>query len=176
MAAAFEDFKRSNIIAFNTTVNIKTNLTKKLSLSRKPTKQDAWIIDNGKSRVKVVASNSVGAGKSLYINKLKSDMLKMGVVRQDEMDQAVVTVCIHGKQASEEDITDQLLRNRLTSLEHGVMFHVDVASTIQLGLSPILFKLLILGGVCNSSGKLWLCRYTDYYVVEITLTLNPKPD
>ena len=174
LAAAFEDFKRSSIIANNATVNIKINLIKKLSLSKKPTKLDAWIIDNGKSRVKVVASNSVGAGKSLYINKLKSDMLKMGVVRQDEMDQAVITVCIHGKQASEEDIADQLLRNRLTCLEHGMMFHVDVASTIQLGLSPILFKLLILGGVCNSSGKLWVCRYTDYYVVEITLTLNPN--
>ena len=171
MAAAFEDFKRSNIVHHNPE-NIKNYLAKKLALSQKRSKQDAWIVDNGKSRVKVVASNSVGAGKSLYINKLKSDMLKIGVVRQDEMDQAAVTVCIHGKQASEEDITDQLLRNNLICLEHGVMFHVDVASTIQLGLSPILFKLLILGGVCNNVGKLWFCRYSDYYVVEITLNPN----
>ena len=171
LAAAFEDFKRSNI-ANDMPEIIRNNLTKKLSLSQKPGKQDAWIIDGGKSRVKVVASNSVGAGKSLYINKLKSEMLKMGVVKQEEMDQAAVTVCIHGKQASEEDVADQLLRKYLTCLEHGVMFHVDIASTIQLGLSPILFKLLILGGVCNRSGKLWICRYRDYYVVEITLNPN----
>ena len=171
LAAAFEDFKRSNI-ANDIPEIIRNNLTKKLSLSQKPGKQDAWIIDGGKSRVKVVASNSVGAGKSLYINKLKSDMLKMGVVRQEEIDQAAVTVCIHGKQASEEDVADQLLSKSLICLEHGVMFHVDIASTIQLGLSPILFKLLILGGVCNRSGKLWICRYRDYYVVEITLNPN----
>ena len=171
MAAAFEDFKRSNVV-HSISENIKINLAKKLTLSQKPSKQDAWIIDNEKSRVKVVASNSVGAGKSLYINKLKSDMLGNGVVRQDEMDQAVVTVCIHGKQASEENLADQLLRNNLICLDHGVMFHVDIASTIQLGLSPILFKLLILGAVCNNVGKLWFCRYSDYYVVEITLNPN----
>ena len=170
MSSAFEDFKRSNVVHYNPE-NMKNNLAKKFILSQKPSKHVAWIVDNGKSRVKIVASNSVGAGKSLYINKLKSDMLGKGVVRQNEMDQAAVTVCIHGKQASEEDITDQLLENNLTNLEHGVMFHVDIASTIQLGLSPILFKLLILGAVCNSSGKLWFCRYSDYYVVEITL--NP---
>ena len=171
MAAAFEDFKRSNVVHHNPE-NIRNHLAKKLTLSQKPSKQDAWIIDNGKSRVKIVASNSVGAGKSLYINKLKSDMLGKGVVRQDEMDQAAVTVCIHGKQASEENLADQLLRNNLICFEHGVMFHIDIASTIHLGLSPILFKLLILGGVCNNVGKLWFCRYSDYYVVEITLNPN----
>ena len=171
MAAAFEDFKRSNVVHHNSE-NIKNYLAKKLTLSQKPSKQDAWIVDNGKSRVKIVASNSVGAGKSLYINKLKSDMLKIGVIRQDEMDQAAVTVCIHGKQASEENLADQLLRKHLICLEHGVMFHVDIASTIHLGLKPILFKLLILGGVCNNLGKLWFCRCNDYYVVEITLNPN----
>ena len=58
----------------------------------------------------------------------------------------------------------------ISGVEHGIMFHVDIASTVQFGIESILFKLLILGGICKSNGELWHCRQRDYYVIEITLT------
>ena len=97
-------------------------------------------------------------------------MLNQGIVNEDEMEQAAVTVAIHGKHASEEHLTDQLLSRNISGVEHGIMFHVDIASTVQFGIESILFKLLILGGICKSNGELWHCRQRDYYVIEMTLT------
>ena len=129
----------------------------------------AWMVDRERKRVRLVVSDSVGAGKSLYINNLKSDLLSQGIVSEEEMEQSAVTVAIHGKQASEEHLAAQLLKRRVSGVKHGVMYHVDIASTVQLCLEPILFKLLILGGICNRSGELWHCRGRDYYVIEMTL-------
>ena len=129
----------------------------------------AWTVDRERKRVRLVMSDSVGAGKSLYINNLKSDLLSQGIVSEEEMEQSAVTVAIHGKQASEEHLAAQLLKRRVSGVKHGVMYHVDIASTVQLCLEPILFKLLILGGICKRSGELWHCRGRDYYVIEMTL-------
>ncbi|KAI6655773.1 E3 ubiquitin-protein ligase [Oopsacas minuta] len=132
--------------------------------------ESAWEVDDKKSRVRFVVSDSVGAGKSLKIQKIQSDILTHDIVREDEIEQAAVTVAIHGKQASEEHLAEQLLSRNICGMEHGVMFHVDIASTVQWGLEPILFKLLVLGGISKSTGEFWHCRHKDYYVVEITLT------
>ena len=131
--------------------------------------KSSWLVDEEKSRVRLVVSDSVGAGKSLYINNLKSDLLSQGIVSEEEMEQSAVTVAIHGKQASEEHLAAQLLKRRVSGVKHGVMYHVDIASTVQLCLEPILFKLLILGGICKRSGELWHCRGRDYYVIEATV-------
>ena len=131
--------------------------------------KSACEVDRDRYRVRLVVSDSVGAGKSRYINNLKSVLLSQGVVTDEEMEEAAVTVSIHGKIAYEEDLTDQLLRSRMGVKEHGIMFHVDIASTVQLGLELILFKLIILGGVCKRSGDFWHCKSTDYYIIEMTL-------
>ncbi|KAI6647050.1 E3 ubiquitin-protein ligase [Oopsacas minuta] len=173
LATAFEDYKRS-ILVHNEQEELKRHLNKRISpVYRRAiykNRQSAWVIDKEKSKVRIVASNSSGAGKSLYIQNLRSDMLSQGVVREDEIEQAVVTVAIHGNQASEDYLVDQLLSRNVSIVKHGVMFHLDIASTVQLGLESILFKLLILGGVCNRSGMLWHSRHKDYYVIEITLS------
>ena len=134
----------------------------------------AWEVDREKYRARLVVSDSVGAGKSLYISNLKSDLLDQGIDTNKEIEQAVVTVSVHGKRASEEDIAAQLLRHEIRGREHGVMYHVDIASTVVLGLEPILFKLIILGGLCKRSGELWNCKGTDYYVIEMTLPLDTR--
>ena len=58
--------------------------------------ESAWMVDKEKSRVRLVVSDSVGAGKSLYINNLRSDLLSQGIVSEEERDQSAVTVAIHG--------------------------------------------------------------------------------
>ena len=131
--------------------------------------EPAWLVDRGRKRVRLVVSDSVGAGKSLYINNLRSDLLSQGIVKEEAREQSAVTVAIHGKQASEEHLVQQLLKRSVSGVKHGVMYHVDIASTVQLCLEPILFKLLILGGICKRSGELWHCRGRDYYVIEMTL-------
>ncbi|KAI6647051.1 E3 ubiquitin-protein ligase [Oopsacas minuta] len=168
LAAAFEGYKRS-VLVLNETKEFTDTLNRRISSAYK-NRRSYWLVDKEKSRVRIVASNSSGAGKSLYIRNLRSDMLSQGVVRVDEIEQAAVTVAIHGKQASEEHLAEQLLSRNICGVEHGVMFHVDIASTVQWGLEPMLFKLLVLGGISKSTGEFWHCRHKDYYVVEITLT------
>ena len=173
MVAALDDCKIP-ILARSKSENVKEYLNERLSpvyrhaifKSREP----AWLVDKGRKRVRLVVSDSVGAGKSLYINNLKSDLLSQGIVSEEERDQSAVTVAIHGKQASEEHLAEQLLKRSVSGVRHGVMYHVDIASTVQLCLEPILFKLLILGGICMRSGELWHCRGRDYYVIEMTLS------
>ena len=128
-----------------------------------------WFVDAARSRVRLVVSESVGAGKSLYVSNLVSNMLSDGVVSEKEREEAAVTVALHGKQASEEQLTTELLRKHVSSAEHGFLFHVDINSTVQLGLEPILFKLLVLGSICKGTGELWHCRPQDYYVLEMTV-------
>ena len=173
MAAAFEEYKIP-ILTRSKSGDVKRYINQKVSpLLRRANYQNresAWEVDKERSRVRLVVSNSVGAGKSLYIRNLKSDMLSQGIVSEDEIEQAAVTVAIHGKQASEEHLTEQLLSRNISGVEHGIMFHVDIASTVQFGIESILFKLLILGGICKSNGELWYCRQRDYYVIEMTLT------
>ena len=173
MAAAFEECKIP-ILTRSKSGDVKRYINQKVSpLIRRANYQNresAWEVDKERSRVRLVVSDSVGAGKSLYIRNLKSDMLSQGIVDEDELEQAVVTVAIHGKQASEEHLTEQLLSRNISGVEHGIMFHVDIASTVQFGIESILFKLLILGGICKSNGELWHCRQRDYYAIEMTLT------
>ena len=172
MAAALDDckvpilfrIKSQNMIAY-VIGRLSPVYPRTIYKSRDP----AWMVDRKNSRVRLVVSDSVGAGKSLYINNLKSDLLSQGIVSEEEMEQSAVTVAIHGKQASEEHLAAQLLKRRVSGVKHGVMYHVDIASTVQLCLEPILFKLLILGGICKRSGELWHSRGRDYYVIEMIL-------
>ena len=172
MAAAFEDYKKA-ILTFPKSEDVKLFLSSRFFpihlRATLGTREPAWMVDKDRSRVRLVVSESVGAGKSLYVSNLVSDMLSQGVVREEEREEAAVTVAIHGKQASEEMLTGQLLDKRVSSADHGHLFHVDIASTVQLGLEPILFKLLVLGGICKRTGELWHCRRNDYYVIEMTL-------
>ena len=172
MAAAFDDCKI--LIQMQKSSDIKEYLSQKLSPFHRRAVfkciEPAWVVDKEKSRVRLVVSDSVGAGKSLYINNLKSYLLSQGIVSEEERDQSAVTVAIHGTQASEEHLAEQLLKRSVSRVKHGVMYHVDTASTVQLSLEPILFKLLILGGICKRSGEFWHCRGRDYYVIEMTLS------
>ena len=173
MAAALDDCKVP-IFTTKKSSEIKDYLCQNLSPVHRRTvcrsRDPAWMVDRERKRVRLVVSDSVGAGKSLYINNLKSDLLSQGIVSEEEMEQSAVTVAIHGKQASEEHLAAQLLKRRVSGVKHGVMYHVDIASTVQLCLEPILFKLLILGGICKRSGELWHSRGRDYYVIEMTLS------
>ena len=170
LATAFEDFKRS-VVPHDISEALKNQFFQKFSNPHKTItfkgRQSAWVVDKEMSRVRIVFSNSAGAGKSLYIQNLKSEMLKQGVVNKEESEQAIVTVAIHGKEVSEDYLTEQLLNKN--NVKHGVIFHLDIASTIQIGIETILFKFLILGVVSKKLGELWHCRMNDYLVIEITL-------
>ena len=173
MAAALENYKRPSHIANADAIEsiseyLHQKLYQKISYSSDAC---AWRVDKERSRVRLVVSDSVGAGKSLYINNLKSDLLSQGIVSEEEMEQSAVTVAIHGKQASEEHLAAQLLKRRVRTVRHGVIYHVDIASTVQVGIKPVVFKLLVLGAISKRSGELWHCNSKDYYVIE---TVIPK--
>ena len=171
MAAALENYKRpSHVTNVNVIKSISEYLQQKFYQKISYISgASAWMVDKERSRVRVVVSDSVGAGKSLYINNLKSDLLSQGIVSEEGREQLAVTVAIHGKQASEEHLAEQLLTRSASGVKHGVMYHVDIASTVQIGIEPVIFKLLILGGICKRSGELWHLNGKDYYVIETTI-------
>ena len=172
MAAALENYRRpSHVVSSNLNADISDYILSKLSqnISCNP-RGSAWVVDSEWSRVRLVVSSSVGAGKTLYISNLD---LRLSVLNEVERN-AAVTVVIHGKQTSEEHLTEQLLKKDISRVEHGVIFHVDIASTVLLGIEPIMFKLLVLGYVCKGSGELWCCRGRDYYVIETTVDPRMK--
>ena len=173
MAAALENYRRpSHVVNSNLNADISNYLLSKLiPITSYNSRGSAWVVDREKSRVRLVVSNSVGAGKTLYIRNLG---LELSTLSGDEEANAAVTVVIHGKQTSEEHLTEQLLQKDISRVEHGLIFHVDIASTVQLGIESIMFKLLVLGYVCKGSGELWCCRGRDYYVIETTVDPHMK--
>ena len=160
MATAFDDFKQIILSEFDVE-DIKLYLNQKFTRKHTYNVQlhfPAWMADKDRSKVRMVVSESVGAGKSLYIANLQSDPSSKASKR----------VVIHGKRAQEGKLTTDLLSKSL-KFKQGYLFHVDIASTVHLELEPLLFKLLILDAICSSNGDLWHCRAEDYYVIEITL-------
>ena len=46
---------------------------------------------------------------------------------------------------------------------------------VHEGIDHLLFNLLILGGLCDSHGRVWRCKPQDLYVIEMTdFTLQQK--
>ena len=129
--------------------------------------QPAWLIDQQKSKVRILASHSVGAGKSLAINDLVTELRQLNGL--DKNSNCFYTIPLHGGKVIESDIVTKLISYEIGERVTPYLFHFDVASTIMDEVIPFLFKLLILGNLRDRFGKLWSCKSTDYYIIEITL-------
>ena len=127
--------------------------------------QQADFIHTEMSKVLIVTSNSVGAGKSLVIKDLGNQLKQM----QNLDDDCSTTIPLQGGNVLESDIVKCLLAFPISNREYSCLFHFDVSSTIMEEIIPFLFKLLIVGTLQDRIGNVWSCRDVDYYVVEITL-------
>uniref|UniRef100_A0A674BCY9 RING-type E3 ubiquitin transferase n=1 Tax=Salmo trutta TaxID=8032 RepID=A0A674BCY9_SALTR len=107
--------------------------------------------------VGVVSSERAGVGKSLYIKRLFEKL-------KDIFMKATVLKCIRLiKPTVDENVILQSLLNNPGKKELTI-FHFDVTST---GLDECLFKLLVLGYLMDSEGRMWKCSNKQLYVIEI---------
>ena len=127
----------------------------------------AWFIDQQKSKVRIFSSHSVGAGKSLAINDLVSDLEQLNKLAKGS--NCSYTIPLHGGNVMESEIVEKLISCEICERVIPYLFHFDVASTIMDEVIPFLFKLLILGNLKDIFGNLWSRKNNDYYTVEITL-------
>uniref|UniRef100_A0A8K9Y6Y4 RING-type E3 ubiquitin transferase n=1 Tax=Oncorhynchus mykiss TaxID=8022 RepID=A0A8K9Y6Y4_ONCMY len=110
--------------------------------------------------VGVVSSSRAGVGKSLYIKrlyeKLKHSTKKPSLLKCIRLIEPRV----------DENVILQSLLNTPKSKEL-IIFHFDVTSSVRKGLYEFLFKLLVLGYLMDSEGRMWKCSNKQLYVIEI---------
>ena len=128
----------------------------------------ACFIDKDKSKISIFASNSVGAGKSLAISSLVTELQQLNNLNRDS--NSSYTIPLYGGKQMESETVEKLISSEIGERTTPHLFHFDVASTVMDEIIPFLFKLLILGGLKDKRSNVWSCKSTDYYTVEITLT------
>ncbi|KAJ7989846.1 hypothetical protein DPEC_G00308720 [Dallia pectoralis] len=117
--------------------------------------------------VGVVSSRRAGVGKSLYTKRL-SEKLK------DSTEKSSQLKCIRLIEPRvDENVILQSLLN--TPKKELTIFHFDVTSSVQKGLNQFLFKLLVLGYLLDSQGRLWRCSNTQLYIIEILQSTGNSP-
>ena len=154
---------------------LKIAILRNLSLQEVPVvpgNQDSLkpgcLIDPDKSYARIVTSNSVGAGKSLAIDRSISELKRL----QGLPNNAVCSTCIpiYCGIIDDNEILNYLKLSEPEKREISWIYYFDIASTIGEELIPFLFKLLILGCLKDQNGNLWVCKKTDYYIIEMTQT------
>ncbi|XP_047657054.1 E3 ubiquitin-protein ligase rnf213-alpha isoform X2 [Tachysurus fulvidraco] len=123
----------------------------------------AAAVFKNKKYVGVVSSRRAGVGKSLYIRRLyeklksitkKPSQLKCIRLIEPRVDEnAVLQSMINGP------------KKELT------IFHFDITSSVQKGLHEFLFRLLVLGYLLDSEGRMWKCSSRHLYIIEL---LQPR--
>ncbi|KAL4658167.1 E3 ubiquitin-protein ligase rnf213-alpha-like [Arapaima gigas] len=110
--------------------------------------------------VGIVSSGRAGVGKSLYIQRLYEKLKK-------EKSKKTTKKCIRLIEPRVDE--NFILKSLLSSTTHEGLkiFHFDVTSSVQKGLHEFLFKLLVLGYLMNSEGKMWKCNNQHLYIIEI---------
>ncbi|KAJ8263858.1 hypothetical protein GJAV_G00142190 [Gymnothorax javanicus] len=120
----------------------------------------------GRQFVGVVSSKRAGVGKSLYIQRLYENLL------ESACEEDALLKCIR---LIEPKVDEGVILNSLLSTPEKDMtiFHFDVVSSVQKGLHEFLFRLLILGYLMDSKGRMWKCSRNHLYLIEI---LRPARD
>ncbi|XP_062615790.1 E3 ubiquitin-protein ligase RNF213-like, partial [Saccostrea cucullata] len=171
IVAALDKYRRPPLPLMthdNMTKYIKDKLTFDI---KRPSATPAAEADFDLCTVRVVKSWRAGVGKSLH-KKRSAEKLKVlnnSVIRSKK---AVVSIPLHDKEISIDGIMDVLLQNTLPPEEiEPRLFHIDLSYEVQEGVDYLLFQLLILGCLTNSTGHVWRKLPYDLYIVETMLVL-----
>ncbi|XP_025026630.1 E3 ubiquitin-protein ligase RNF213, partial [Python bivittatus] len=114
--------------------------------------------------VGIVSSERAGMGKSLYIKRLHQKM---------EAELQGHKVLLRTIRLIEPHVNERKILNALFPfLDHKfqkrpMIFHFDITSSVQTGISEFLFKLFVLRYLEDIDGKIWLRKQCHLYVVEI---------
>nr|XP_039269312.1 E3 ubiquitin-protein ligase RNF213-like [Styela clava] len=123
--------------------------------------KSAAAIDDKRSLVRVVTSSSSGAGKSLYITRLKNKLKKR------DTQPRFTTVRFLEKVLTSQQATRKLISEN-SPVTHEHLVHLDISTAVKSGIEEFLFNLLILGSIEGNDGKIWQRHSNHYYVIEVT--------
>eukprot|EP00105_Crassostrea_gigas_P007930 XP_011422347.1 PREDICTED: E3 ubiquitin-protein ligase rnf213-alpha isoform X2 [Crassostrea gigas] len=166
IVAALDKYRRPPLPLLShekTAEYIKEKLTFNL---KKPRVKPSAEADNENCTVRVVKSWRAGVGKTLHKKRLaeKLHSLHSGVVRTNK---AVVSIPLHEREINIDSIMTVLLQNTLhPGKVEPRLFHIDLSHEVQEGVDYLLFQLLILGCLTNSTGHVWRKLPYDLYIVE----------
>ncbi|XP_069619694.1 E3 ubiquitin-protein ligase RNF213 isoform X2 [Ranitomeya imitator] len=123
----------------------------------------AHIFQNGLG-AGIVSSKRAGVGKSLYVKrlyqKLESDFKTKRPVLK--------TIRLINPEVDE----NKVLKTLLPFLDEKrkncpIIFHIDITSSVNKGISEFLFKLFVLQYLMDSEGRIWKRLPSHLYIVEI---------
>ncbi|KAL7850786.1 hypothetical protein SRHO_G00201350 [Serrasalmus rhombeus] len=121
----------------------------------------AAVFKNRKS-VGIVSSRRAGVGKSLYIHRMYEKLKKI-------TKRSTHLKCVRLIEPRVDE--NAVLQSMLNSPKKGLrVFHFDVTSSVQKGLHEFLFRLLILGYLLDSEGRMWKRSSRHLYIIEILLS------
>ncbi|XP_072098497.1 E3 ubiquitin-protein ligase rnf213-alpha-like [Mobula birostris] len=113
--------------------------------------------------VRIISSKRAGVGKSLFVKRLH-EMLK----KKTGEDNLLKTIRLLEPRVDENKVLRALLSCIKPSNESKpLIFHFDVASSVQKGLCEFLFKLFILQYLMGTDEKMWKCSQRHLYIVEM---------
>ncbi|XP_055509816.1 E3 ubiquitin-protein ligase rnf213-alpha isoform X2 [Leucoraja erinacea] len=113
--------------------------------------------------VRIISSNRAGVGKSLYVKRLHEKLKK-----QAGKDNLLKTIHLLEPQVDENKVLQALFSCiKSSNKNQPLIFHFDIASTVQKGLCEFLFKLFILQYLMGTDEKMWKCSQRHLYVVEM---------
>ncbi|XP_072098539.1 E3 ubiquitin-protein ligase rnf213-alpha-like isoform X2 [Mobula birostris] len=143
-----------------TGLNIKTEAIQKYLLNHftvRPWENSAAHVFHDNLSVRVISSKRPGVGKSLYVDRLHEKLSLGDALKRIRLIEPVI---------NENQIVQKLQDSmRACDLWQPLIFHIDV-SPVRKGLEEFLFKILVLGLLKNSQGRIWKRSTTHLYIVE----------
>uniref|UniRef100_A0A4W3K881 RING-type E3 ubiquitin transferase n=1 Tax=Callorhinchus milii TaxID=7868 RepID=A0A4W3K881_CALMI len=158
--SAFSQYK-SHAVPHDSLENIKLYLEKQYKVP--PNVLSAASVFNDQMFVRIVSSKRGGVGKSLYVKRLHETLKK-----ENRSKSCLKTIRLIEPQVDENKVLKTVLSLLQTSRPLGpTIFHFDITSSVQKGLSAFLFKLLILQYLMDTDGKMWKCQPCHLYIIEL---------
>ncbi|XP_058845819.1 E3 ubiquitin-protein ligase rnf213-alpha-like isoform X2 [Acipenser ruthenus] len=162
--SAFSQYK-VHVIPQEPLTNIQTYLSSHYRVP--PEVATAASIFRDRMFVGVVSSKRAGVGKSLYVRRRYEDLEKTH--NKDSVLKCIIRL-IEPK-VDENKVLQSILPLLNSSTQNKLtVFHFDITSSVQKGLSEFLFKLLVLHYLMDAEGKMWKCSNRHLYVIEILET------
>ncbi|XP_076843194.1 E3 ubiquitin-protein ligase rnf213-alpha isoform X2 [Brachyhypopomus gauderio] len=156
LPSAFSQF-RLHMVPQEPLIRIQTYLEKHYTVPFE--RSSAAAVFKNRKFVGVVSSRRAGVGKSLYVRRLY-EKLKMITKKSTHLK------CIRliEPRIDENAVLQSMLNGRKRELN---IFHFDVTSSVQKGLHEFLFRLLILGYLLDSEGRMWKSNNRHLYIIEL---------
>ncbi|MCJ8738386.1 hypothetical protein PDJAM_G00035330 [Pangasius djambal] len=156
--SAFSHFKL-HIVPRESLERLQTYLCRHYTV---PAEQaSAATVFKDRQSVGIVSSKRAGVGKSLYVQRLYERL---------EASESPGTSYLKCIRLTEPIINESGILHSLldTPNQNGlVIFHFDVTTTVQKGLHESLFKLLVLGYLMDTEGRMWKRSSQHLYVIEM---------